>query len=181
MTSERKLPVIGDINFPFVSEDKKVPAIVINRQDQFQKLPVPPSGFVTVQKGDTLYSIVNRYNVTPYKLISENNLKAPFELVEGQVLKVISRNTHTVRLGDSLFSISKQYSVNQFEIAQLNAIEEPYELQVGQVLQLPDVKDFSVFEMRSPSQEILAIEIQPESLAAIEDEQVTIEKNNERK
>ena len=126
VTSERKLPVIGDINFPFVSEDKKVPAIVINRQDQFQKLPVPPSGFVTVQKGDTIYSIVNRYNVTPYKLISENNLKAPFDLVEGQVLKIISRNTHTVRLGDSLFSISKQYSVNQFEIAQLNAIKEPY-------------------------------------------------------
>ena len=35
VTSERKLPVIGDINLPFVSEDKKVPAIVINRQDRF--------------------------------------------------------------------------------------------------------------------------------------------------
>ena len=181
VTSERKLPVIGDINLPFVSEGKKVPAIVINRQERFKKLPVPPSGFITVQKGDTIYSIVNRYDVTPYKLISENNLKAPFDLVEGQVLKIISRNTHTVRLGDSLFSISKQYSVNQFEIAQLNAIKEPYELQVGQVLQLPDVKDFSVFEMTSPSEEILAIEIQRDSVPAIEDEQVIIEKNTERK
>ena len=72
VTSERKLPVIGDINLPFVSEGKKVPAIVINRQDRFKKLPVPPSGFITVQKGDTIYSIVNRYDVTPYKLISEN-------------------------------------------------------------------------------------------------------------
>ena len=57
VTSERKLPVIGNINLPFFSEDKKIPAIVINRQDQFQKIPVPPSGFVTVQKGDTLYSL----------------------------------------------------------------------------------------------------------------------------
>ena len=75
MTSESKLPVIGVINLPFVSEGKKVPTIVINRQDRFKKLPVPPSGFITVQKGDTIYSIVNRYDVTPYKLISENNLK----------------------------------------------------------------------------------------------------------
>ena len=50
VTSEKKLPIIGEINFPFASEGKKVPAIVINRQDRFQKEPVPPSGFVTVQK-----------------------------------------------------------------------------------------------------------------------------------
>lgn len=167
LSTEKEYPLIGTINVPFGNLEEKEPAIVISRQDRFKKMPVPASGFITVQKGDTLYSIVNRYDVTPYKLISENNLKVPFELSEGQLLKVVPRNIHIVRLGDSLFSISKQYSVNQFEIAQLNELGEPYELQVGQILQLPESKDFSVFLLETPEKQALAIEIEPENTAII--------------
>ncbi len=170
-STEKKYPIIGSINLPFSAGVEKEPAIVIRRQERFEKIPVPSSGFITVKKGDTLYSIVNRYDVTPYKLISENNLKAPFELNEGEILKIVPRNTHTVRLGDSLFSISKQYSVNQFEIAQLNELEEPYELRVGQILQLPETRDFSVFLKETPNQQFLAIEMQPEATEIIPDEQ----------
>ena len=171
LSTEKEYPLIGSINLPFGVAEQKEPAIVTSRQDRFKKTPVPASGFITVQKGDTLYSLVNRYDVTPYKLISQNDLKVPFELSEGQVLKIVPRNTHIVRLGDSLFSISKKYSVNQFEIAQLNELEEPYELQVGQILQLPESKDFSVFLMETPEEQVLAIEIEPETRAVILNEQ----------
>lgn len=171
LPAEKHYPVIGNINIPFGTGEEKEPAIVVSRQDSFEKSPVPASGLIIVQKGDTLYSIVNRYDVTPYNLISQNELKDPFELIEGQVLKIIPRNTHIVRLGDSLFSISKQYSVNQFEIAQLNELKEPYELQVGQILQLPDSKDFSVFLMEKPDERVVAIETKPETPAITLNEQ----------
>lgn len=158
---EKEFPLIGKVSVPFASEPRATPATVINRQDRFKKLLVPASGFITVEEGDTIFSLANRYDVTPYSIIFHNKLNAPFELVSGQVLKLIPRNTHTVRLGDSLFSIAKQYSVNQFEIAQINELEEPYELQSGQIIQLPDVKDFSVFLIPIPDGQVLATESQP--------------------
>ncbi len=180
LSKEKEYPIIGSINPPFDFGGEKAPAKVISRQDRFKKMPVPASGFITVQKGDTLHSIVNRYNVTPFKLISQNDLQAPFELIEGQVLKIVPRNTHTVRLGDSLFSISKQYSINQFEIAQLNELEEPFELYVGQTLQLPESKDFSIFMMETPKEPVLAIEIKPGTPAVVMS-QKNVKSLNEKK
>ena len=158
LPAEKEFPVIGTINVPFASKVTNLPATIINQQKRFEKLPVPSSGFITVGEGDTLFVLANRYDVTPFKIISENKLEAPFKLMVGQVLKLVPRNTHVVRLGDSLFSIAKQYSVNQFDIVQLNALEEPYELQSGQILQLPEAKDFSVFLKKSPGDQVLAIE-----------------------
>ena len=156
LPSKKELPVIGTVNVPFAGNAKDVPATIINQEKRFEKLPVPSSGIITVQEGDTLFGLANRYDVTPFKIISENRLEAPFKLKVGQVLKLVPRNTHLVRLGDSLFSIAKQYSVNQFNIAQLNALEEPYELQSGQILQLPETKDLSVFLMQTPNDQVLA-------------------------
>ena len=158
---EKEFPVVGTISAPFASKAKISPATVINQQQRFEKLPVPSSGFIIVQEGDTVFEIANRYDVTPFKIISENKLETPLKLIAGQVLKLVPRNSHMVRLGDSLFSIAKQYSVNQFDIAQLNALEEPYELQSGQILQLPEAKNFSVFLMQKPDNEVFARKSQP--------------------
>ena len=160
LPAEREFPVIGTVSVPFASKAKSSPATVINQQQRFEKLPVPSSGFITVKEGDTVFGLANRYDVTPFKIISENKLEAPFKLISGQVLKLVPRNTHSVRLGDNLFSIAKQYSVNQFDIAQLNALEEPYELQSGQILQLPEAKDFSVFLRQTPDDAVFAREAQ---------------------
>ncbi len=156
LPAEREFPVIGTVSVPFASKAKSSPATVINQQQRFGKLPVPSSGFITVTEGDTVFGLANRYDITPFKIISENKLKETFKLISGQVLKLVPRNTHSVRLGDSLFSIAKQYSVNQFDIAQLNALKEPYELQSGQILQLPEAKDFSVFLSQIPDDAVLA-------------------------
>ncbi len=160
LPTEKEIPVIGTVSVPFASKAKTSPVDVINQQQLFEKLPVPSSGFINVQEGDTVFGLANRYDVPPFKIISENKLEAPFKLITGQLLKLVPRNTHVVRLGDSLFSIAKQYSVNQFDIAQLNALEEPYELQSGQILQLPEAKDFTVFFMQIPNDQVLAIEPQ---------------------
>ena len=101
------LPVTERVDVPFASKARNLPATIINQQKRFEKLPVPSSGFITVGEGDTLFVLANRYDVTPFKIISENKLEAPFKLMVGQVLKLVPRNTHLVRLGDSLFSIAE--------------------------------------------------------------------------
>ena len=67
----------------------------------------------TVQKGDTLYSIANRYNISVYKLKSINNLTNN-TLTIGQVLNVpksgtTNPTTYTVQSGDTIFMGNKEY------------------------------------------------------------------------
>ncbi|MCL2673141.1 MAG: LysM peptidoglycan-binding domain-containing protein [Alphaproteobacteria bacterium] len=43
---------------------------------------------ITVQRGDTVYSLARRHGVTPQSIISQNNLKAPYTLLIGQRLRI---------------------------------------------------------------------------------------------
>lgn len=52
-------------------------------------LPIPASGVYTVVKGDTLIAIARRYGITPWWRLAElNNLKEPYKIEPGQVLKL---------------------------------------------------------------------------------------------
>ena len=48
------------------------------------------TGTVTVRKGDTLYSIAQRHNISTQKLASINGLRSPYTLQPGQQLKLKS-------------------------------------------------------------------------------------------
>lgn len=92
---------------------------------------------IRVVKGDTLYSISKRYNVPLRDLITANNLRPPYTLSVGQVLRIPSAKYHIVAKGDTLYSISKKYDVNLTSLSRLNDIDPPYTLAVGQRLALP--------------------------------------------
>ncbi|MBR6708559.1 MAG: LysM peptidoglycan-binding domain-containing protein, partial [Clostridia bacterium] len=70
----------------------------------------------TVAPGDTVYSIARRYGLPAERIIRENELSAPAELVVGQTL-VLTQPTavYTVAQGDSVYSIASRFgiSVNQ--------------------------------------------------------------------
>ncbi len=52
-------------------------------------LPIPASGTYTVVRGDTLISIARRFGITPWWRLAElNNLKEPYKIEVGQVLKL---------------------------------------------------------------------------------------------
>ena len=72
LPTEKEIPVIGTVSVPFASKAKTSPVDVINQQQLFEKLPVPSSGFINVQEGDTVFGLANRYDVPPFKIISEN-------------------------------------------------------------------------------------------------------------
>ncbi len=93
--------------------------------------------YVTVKKGDTLYSISRRYNVPIRDMIEANNLRPPYTLNIGRVLKMPDAKYHIVKKGDTLYSISKRYNVDMNSLSKANDIDAPYSLRIGQKLLLP--------------------------------------------
>ena len=101
-----------------------------------------------VQKGDTLYSIAQKYSTTPSAIINKNKLSSDY-LTVGQVLTipndvestgndedVIDDNLYVVQRGDSLFSIASKYGVNVNDIIMENNLNSDV-ITIGQVLTIP--------------------------------------------
>lgn len=102
----------------------------------------------TVQKGDTLYNIARKFNLTVDSLKSLNNLTSN-ELYIGQVLQIkpIQGNTYTVQRGDTLYSIARNYSVSVNDLKEVNNLNTNI-LYIGQELLIPSeiVEEDNVIE-----------------------------------
>lgn len=133
-----------------VDELKKANNLTSNILSTGQLLKIPsallPESTYTVKKGDSLYSIANKYNTTVEELKRINNLTSN-TLSIGQVLKLPSdkpnkieqeKNTITymVQKGDSLYSIARKYSTTIDKIKDLNNLTTNL-LSIGQVLLIP--------------------------------------------
>lgn len=89
-----------------------------------------------VEQGQTLNSIAAQYGVTPERLIIDNELPNPENLVVGQSMIVrIPTLEHTVVQGDTLTSIAETYNVTVEEILRNNPWAAAQESLIpGQVL-----------------------------------------------
>lgn len=94
-------------------------------------------GTVTVQPGDTAYSLSRRYSVPLRDLIEVNGLQAPYMLAIGQRLTLPVSRQYIVQKGDTLYGISRMFSVDTSELTRLNNLTPPYGVQAGQPLRLP--------------------------------------------
>lgn len=92
---------------------------------------------VTVQRGDTLYSISRILGVELKALIDANNLSAPYALRLGQVLAVPATLNHTVQRGETTYGISRRFGVDMTRLVRLNHLRAPYNLALGQRLKIP--------------------------------------------
>ena len=93
---------------------------------------------VRVNKGDTLYSIARKENVSVRALIERNNLKPPYRIFPGQRLVIPRQRYYTTRKGDTLYSIAKKHDMTVAQLARINKLQSPYTLSVGQRLQLTE-------------------------------------------
>ena len=133
-----------------VDELKRINNLTSNILSTGQLLKIPsallPESTYIVKKGDSLYSIANKYNTTVDELKRINNLTINI-LSIGQVLKLPSdkvsdvekeENTisYTVQKGDSLYSIARKYSTTIDKIKDLNNLTTNL-LSIGQVLLIP--------------------------------------------
>ena len=95
----------------------------------------------TVVKGDSLYKIAQKFNVTVQDLINLNNITST-NLSIGQVLQVKGtvpskeETTYTVVKGDSLYAIANKYKVSVQDIIDANNLKSTA-LSVGQKLIIP--------------------------------------------
>lgn len=111
----------------------------------------------TVQEGDWLYGVANKFGVEPQAIIDLNNLTAPYTLAIGQVLKIPTSSAatavppsgtpfvtkvaggtqYTVQLGDWVYSIARKFGVDPYDIIEANNLTPPYTIYPGQVLTIP--------------------------------------------
>ena len=93
----------------------------------------------TVQSGDSIYSIAQRFGVSARQLAVQNQIEGD-EITPGQMLfipiQVSKVKTYTVQPGDSLYSIARQYDTLVESITRLNRLQGTA-LDVGQRLVIP--------------------------------------------
>ena len=129
-----------------VNDLKKVNNLSSNLLSIGQNLIIPgknnntSSNEYVVKKGDTLYGIAKKYNVSVDNLKSYNNLSTD-SLSIGQIIKIpdnkVNSNEYVVKSGDSLYSISRKYGVSVDELMSVNNLKSTV-LSVGQVLKIPN-------------------------------------------
>lgn len=115
-----------------------------------------------VVKGDTLWSIAQRFQVRMYDIINLNQLKNVNQLSVGQKLNIpasaltasqssststtLIQDTarkdivHYVQKGETLWQISRQYQVSLKDITKANNISETSRIYVGQKLLIPNAR-----------------------------------------
>jgi LysM repeat protein len=104
----------------------------------------------TVQTGDTIQSIANRFDVTTDALLQYNGIIDPNRIFRGQVLNipigvVTPPQTHLVQPGETLQWIAERYNVTIEALIDANDITDTSRLTVGRLLTLPATGGPSIF------------------------------------
>ena len=91
-----------------------------------------------VNKGDTLYSLANKYNTSVEEIMDINNLGTDY-LNIGQVIKLpkLKNNIYVVKKGDSLYSIAKKFDISVDQIKKINNLTSN-KLLINQELIIPN-------------------------------------------
>jgi peptidoglycan endopeptidase LytF len=126
------------------------------QQAPFPTAPAAPRDYVctemyTIQAGDTLYSISQRYNVPVSLLMQVNNISNPYCLKIGQRICIprigaaqndnsCSGFFHTIAPGDTPYLLAKRYGVSLESILEVNPSMNPYNLMIGAQICIPGTR-----------------------------------------
>jgi flagellum-specific peptidoglycan hydrolase FlgJ len=96
----------------------------------------------TVQAGDTLSSIAERFKIDVSTLVQANSLARDAALSVGARLLVPPEIgvVHRVQAGDTLQALVERYAADFDKTARVNGLQSPYTLQIGQSVLLPGGK-----------------------------------------
>ena len=135
-----------------VDELKKINDLTNNSLSIGQILKVPTkeidlgdTEIYQVKKGDTLYSIANKYGISLNELKSINELDSD-NLSIGQLLNVPSglsvANTYTISKGDTLYGIAKKFNTSIDKLKEINNLDSNM-LSIGQKIIIPFEEDMT--------------------------------------
>jgi len=140
-----------------------------------------------VRRGETLSSIADKYRVSAQQLAKLNNLRKPYRVPVGKVLKLPGEeaaapsvadaapvaNTppavprtaalrHTVKRGETLSKIAQRYSLSQSELLALNHLRDADQVRAGQSL-LIRTAETQVASTEPANNSVAAAEQEPEA------------------
>ena len=128
---------------------KELAEAVIKSILEYKNLPYSPPKTNSqrnyiVKKGDTLYSIAQRYNITVDELKKQNQLSTN-QLTIGQSLILPSTSfvTYTVQKGDTLYKIASQYNTTVDILKKINNLSSNI-LSIGQKIKLPSTEIINI-------------------------------------
>lgn len=138
-----------------VNEIKELNNLISNSLSIGQILVIPSitstieENTYKVSKGDTLYSIAKKFNMTINELKELNNLTSN-SLSIGQILKIKELGekeedyfSYIIKNGDTLYSIAKKYNTTVDEIKSINNLSSN-NLTVGNILKLPVIESDNI-------------------------------------
>lgn len=120
---------------------KPAPVLVhhLSPRGHASKAPPPLNPFkIKVVTGDTVYGLARHYRLPIAAIIRENNLKAPYTLKGGQVIKMPKPRLHTVKKGETVFTLAQAYDLDLQDLIRDNQMTKPYTLRVGQRVRVPE-------------------------------------------
>lgn len=96
----------------------------------------------TTQIGDTIESIANKYNITPYILYQLNGINSNYIVTPGNNLIVPKMSSayfdyYTIKKGDSLYKIANKYNVDSNILALINGLNLADYIYPNQVIAVP--------------------------------------------
>ena len=126
------VPAIKNINYLdtnqlYIGQVLRIPEIYTKPEDMI----IPNYINYVVQKGDTLYGIAKKYQVSVDTLIQDNALSNT-NLAIGQNIKIRTNNI----VNDTLYGIAKKFGVNVSDLMKSNSLSSN-NLKTGQVLVIP--------------------------------------------
>lgn len=113
-----------------------VPEVSVPAPNPVEHVGHPATGTYTVQSGDTLSSIADKFGTTYQVLAAINGIGDPNQIWPGQVLKVTGtasqESTYYVQAGDTLSAIANKFGTTVSNLVSLNHISNPNVIYVGQ-------------------------------------------------
>lgn len=103
----------------------------------------------TVNEGDTLYSIAEKYDLPVSLLMKVNGVVDPYNLQIGHRMCIPGTkdqlpqkpeeifNIHVVEAGDTLYLIAKKHQIKLDSLMHANPNIDPYNLLIGTELKIP--------------------------------------------
>ncbi len=100
-----------------------------------------------IRKGDTLYALSRKYNVTVDSILKKNHLSNASKIKIGQKIliprkdapKKYKTKTYKIKKGDSLFALAKKFGVNFSTLMKLNGLNDKSVIKIGQVIKIPQI------------------------------------------
>ncbi len=98
--------------------------------------------YYTIQQGDTISEIAEKFSITTYTILWENNLTAYSVIRPGDTLKIlpVSGIQHKVAKGETLANIANKYKIEVEKIIEYNKLASVDDIKINELIMIPGGK-----------------------------------------